>query len=363
MKTIVIAGGGTGGHIYPALTIAKAIQSINPDLKVEFVGTPDGLESKIIPKHGFPISFISVGKLNFKGGFLIKLKTLFQLPWAFVKSLALVTEKKPILVLGVGGYASGPFVLASSVLGIPTALWEPNAHPGLTNRLLSRFVRKTFLVFEESRKKMKAKRVEVLGLPVREEIEKLNSMESERKENDKNFRILVFGGSQGARAINLCVSEMMKNFKFENFEMVHQTGPLDFKSIESGYVGQTQVKPMEYLYDIENHYLWADLVICRAGASTLAELAAAKKPCILIPLPTAADDHQKKNALSLVNKNAARMIEQKDLTPEVLFNLINELRSQPNSLKKMSENVQYFYQPQAARKIAEKLINLQFDNE
>ncbi len=362
MKTIVIAGGGTGGHIYPALTIAKAIQSLNPDLRVEFVGTPDGLESKIVPKHGYPITYISVGKLNYKGGFFKKIKTIFQLPWALVRSMALVIEKKPILVLGVGGYASGPFVLASSVLGVPTALWEPNAHPGMTNRILSRFVRKVFLVFEDSRKKMKAKRIEVLGLPVREEIEKLNLIDSDKRESNHKFRILVFGGSQGARAINNCVSELIKSHKLENVEVIHQTGVYDFKQVESAYAGESEVKVLEYLYDIESNYLWADLVICRAGAGTLAELAAAKKPCILIPLPSAADDHQKKNAQSLVNKNAARMIEQKDLTPEVLFNLITELRNQPAMLKKMSENIQHFYQPQSARKIAEKLISLQFDN-
>ncbi|MBL7543519.1 MAG: undecaprenyldiphospho-muramoylpentapeptide beta-N-acetylglucosaminyltransferase [Bdellovibrionaceae bacterium] len=363
MKTIIIAGGGTGGHIYPALTIAKAIQSLNPELHVEFVGTPEGLESKIIPKAGFKITYISVGKLNYKGGFLKKIKTILQLPWAFVRSLALVIEKKPILVLGVGGYASGPFVLASSVLGIPTALWEPNAYPGMTNRILSRFVRKTFLVFEESRQKMKAKRIAVLGLPVREEIEKLNVASLEKKENGKNFRILIFGGSQGARAINQCVSAMINKFEFQDVEIVHQTGPVDFQGVEASYQGKSQIKALEYLYDIENYYLWADLVICRAGASTLAELAAARKPSILVPLPSAADDHQKKNALSLVEKNAARMIEQKDLTPESLFNLIVELRTQPGVLKKMSENVLHFYQPQAAKKIAEKLINLQFDNE
>lgn len=363
MKTIIIAGGGTGGHIYPALTIARALQTLRPDLCVEFVGTPEGLEAKIIPKHGFKISFIAVGKLNYKGGFLKKIKTLFQLPWAFVKSLALVTEKKPILVLGVGGYASGPFVLASSVLGVPTALWEPNAHPGLTNRILSRFVRKTFLVFEESQKKMKAKKVEVLGLPVREEIERLHSVETEKKDSDGRFHILVFGGSQGAMAINSCVAAMIKNYNFENAEIVHQTGALDFKNIEPMYAGKGHVKVLEYLYDMENYYMWADLVICRSGASTLAELAAAKKPSILIPLPSAADDHQKKNALSLVSKNAARMIEQKDLTPETLFNLIEELRNQQGALRKMSENIQSFYQPHSARKIAEKLVNLQFDNE
>ncbi len=362
MKTIIIAGGGTGGHIYPALTIGKAVQNLNPDLKVEFVGTPDGLESKIIPKHGFVISFISVGKLNYKGGFFRKLKTVFQLPWAFVKSLALVIEKKPILVLGVGGYASGPFVLASSVLGIPTALWEPNAHPGMTNRMLARFVRKTFLVFDESRKHMKAKKFEVLGLPVREEIEKLNLLEP-KKDDEKIFKILVFGGSQGARAINNCVAEMVKTNSLDSIEIVHQTGPHDFQNIKDAYGEQPNVKVMEYLYDIETYYVWADLVICRAGAGTLAELAAAKKPSILVPLPSAADDHQKKNAISLVNKNAACLIEQKDLTPAVLFNLIGELRGQPGLLRKMSENVQQFYQPQAARKIAEKLINLQFDNE
>ncbi len=363
MKTIIIAGGGTGGHIYPALTIAKALQSLNPKLNIEFVGTPEGLEAKIIPKHGFVISFISVGKLNYKGGFFKKIRTLFQLPWAFVKSLALVTEKKPILVLGVGGYASGPFVLASSVLGIPTALWEPNAHPGLTNRLLSRFVRKTFLVFEESQKKMKAKKVEVLGLPVREEIERLYLLDGEKKQTDGKFHILVFGGSQGARALNICVSAMLKEFNFENVSFVHQTGPADFEGIRASYSGVADVKAMDYVYDMENYYQWADLIVCRSGASTLAELAAAKKPSILIPLPTAADDHQKKNAQSLVSKNAARMMEQKDLTPESLFNLIVELKNQPGVLKKMSEQIQHFYQPNSARKIAEKLINLQFDNE
>lgn len=363
MKTIIIAGGGTGGHIYPALTIAKALKTIDAKLKVEFVGTPEGLEAKIIPKHGFTISFISVGKLNYRGGFFKKIKTVFKLPWAFVKSLALVIEKKPILVLGVGGYASGPFVLASSILGVPTALWEPNAHPGLTNRILARFVRTTFLVFEESQKKMKAKKVEILGLPVREEIECLHLSYSDKKEKNAQFHVLVFGGSQGARAINTCVASMIKDFKFENVDIVHQTGAQDFQSYEKAYEGNTQVKVLEYLYDIEKYYMWADLVICRSGASTLAELAAAKKPSILIPLPSAADDHQKKNALALVAKNAAHMIEQKDLTPQVLFNLIDKLKNQPEALKKMSDNVQYFYQPQAGRKIAERLINLQFDNE
>ncbi len=363
MKTIIIAGGGTGGHIYPALTIAKALQTLNPQIKVMFVGTREGLESKIVPKHGFDIEYISVGKLNYKGGFFKKIKTILKLPWAIIKSLALVSEKKPILVLGVGGYASGPFVLAASLLGIPTALWEPNAHPGLTNRMLARFVRKTFLVFEESQNKMKAKKIEVLGLPVREEIERLNQYDYEKKESDGKFHILVFGGSQGARAVNSCVASMIMSFKFKDVEIVHQTGPLDFKGLEARYAGQPGVKVLEYLYDIENYYLWADLVICRSGASTLAELAAAKRPSILIPLPTAADDHQKKNAMSLVSKGAARVVEQKDLTPEALFNLINELRNQPGVLKKMSENVQQFYQPQSARKIAEKLINLQFDNE
>lgn len=355
----MIAGGGTGGHIYPALTIAKAIQQLNKNWEIEFVGTPDGLESKIIPKEGFKINLISVGKLNYSGSVLKKLLTLVKLPWGFIKCLALIIEKKPVLVLGVGGYASGPFVLASSIMGVPTALWEPNAHPGLTNRLLARFVRKCFVVFDEAKKHLKARSYMTVGIPVRDEIENLQN--SKPSSSDK-FRILIFGGSQGARAINQTVRDMILKYSWEDVEFVHQTGILDFKNINESYQGIKNVKAQEYIYNMGELYTWADLVICRAGAGTVAEIAAAQKCAIMIPLPWAADNHQKKNAEALVEKSAGVMLEQKELTPESLYEKIIELKSKPELREKMSHNVKSFFQPQAAKKMAEQIVNLQYEN-
>jgi UDP-N-acetylglucosamine--N-acetylmuramyl-(pentapeptide) pyrophosphoryl-undecaprenol N-acetylglucosamine transferase len=356
----MIAGGGTGGHIYPALTIAKAIQQLNKNWEVEFVGTPDGLESKIIPKEGFKINFISVGKLNYSGSFFKKILTLFRLPWGFIKCLALIIEKKPVLVLGVGGYASGPFVLASSIMGVPTALWEPNAHPGLTNRILARFVRKCFIVFDDAKKNLKARSFMTVGIPVREEIEKLQLADSVPHDN---FRVLVFGGSQGARAINNTVKEMILNNKWDNVEFVHQTGVNDYQEVNEAYKNLSFVKAHEYLYQMDQNYIWADLVICRAGAGTVAEIAAAKKTAIFIPLPSAADDHQKKNAEALVKQNAGFMIEQKDLSAEVLYKKVLELKNNVELRKTTSQNVRAFFQPQAAQKMAEQIVNLQYENE
>lgn len=355
----MIAGGGTGGHIYPALTIAKAILELNKNWEIEFVGTPDGLESKIIPKEGFKINLISVGKLNYSGSPIKKILTLLKLPWGFIKCLALIIEKKPVLVLGVGGYASGPFVLASSIMGVPTALWEPNAHPGLTNRLLARFVRKCFVVFEEAKKHLKARSYMTVGIPVRDEIEKLQNIKSVPHEK---FRILVFGGSQGARAINQTVRDMILKNTWQDIEFVHQTGVVDFKNINDSYQGVTNVKAQEYIYNMGEMYTWADLVICRAGAGTVAEIAAAQKCAIMIPLPWAADNHQKKNAEALVEKNAGIMIEQKELTSEVLYAKIMELKNSPEAREKMSQNVKSFFQPQAAKKMAEQIVNLQYEN-
>lgn len=363
MKKILIAGGGTGGHIYPALTIAKEIKCLYPEYEVEFVGTPDGLESKLIPKAGFKISFVSVGKLNYQGQWLAKLKTIFRLPWSLIKSISIVIEKKPVLVLGVGGYASGPFVLASALMGVPTALWEPNAQPGLTNRWLARFVRKTFVVFAKSLELLKAKRSEVVGMPVRTEIENLgHSTKIYKNDNERKFRVLVFGGSQGARPINNCVSEMIIKNRPTDVEFVHQTGQLDYQRILKSYEQMQNVKCLEYLYDIEKYYSWADLIICRAGASTLAELSAAKKPSILIPLPTAADDHQTKNALTLVEKEAGFLIKQGELNPDFLFSKIKNLQMHPEILENMSRNIAQFYKPKAASEIATKFFNIQYDS-
>lgn len=356
-KIIVIAGGGTGGHIYPGIAIARSLIKKNPELEIHFVGTPLGLENQIVPREGFKLHLIKVGKLNESAGLASKLKTLIQIPKALFDSMCLLSELKPVYVLGVGGYASGPFVLVATILGFRSAIWEPNAHPGMTNRWLSRFVRKSFVVFKEAAQLLRSREVIPMGLPVRELIEKIGSQVPQRR---PNFRILVFGGSQGARGINEVVSELFaaKKESLAGVQLVHQTGRNDFAQVKGKYVGLgDQVQCLEFLHDMEKRYEWADLVICRAGASTVAEIAACAKPAIFIPLPTAADNHQQKNAESLVRQQASVMILQKDLTPDVLEKHILELQNNSELRQKMSENLKKFYKPQAAEALSQAIID------
>ncbi|KYG62141.1 undecaprenyldiphospho-muramoylpentapeptide beta-N-acetylglucosaminyltransferase [Bdellovibrio bacteriovorus] len=352
-KTIVIAGGGTGGHIYPGIAIARAIQKMDPSVEVHFVGTAMGLETKIVPREGFPLHLIESGKLNVKSP-VQKLKTLFKIPLGVWQSIRLLGQLKPLYVIGVGGYASGPFVLAASIIGFNTAIWEPNAMPGMANRLLARFVDKCFVVFSEAKKHLKSDNVIQAGMPVREEIE---NAQTEKRE-DENFHLLSFGGSQGARAINNCLSDaiMSGGEWVRNLSVVHQLGSLDFKTISEKYRGAPcSVEPQEFIYDMPKYYRWADIIVSRGGASSIAEAAAFGIIPIIIPLP-AADNHQQKNAESLVSKNAGRMILQKDLTPERLISEVQSLRNDKALREQMVQNIKNFYIPQAATTIAKEIL-------
>lgn len=369
-EVIIIAGGGTGGHLYPAIAIARSMLQQNHELEIHFIGTPTGLETKIIPKEGFPLHLIKVGKLNHKNGYFEKMMTLLRLPWALIKSFVLLIQLKPSLVLGVGGYASGPFVLSAAVLGFRTAIWEPNAYPGLTNRILARFVDNVYAVFKDAIRffnKKVAKKIRLSGLPIRQEFEDFSRqfINSDVEKADGIFRVLVFGGSQGARAINnIVLQACTQNTDWLNgIELIHQTGSIDYQRISQEYLKPSlvtletsQIQCKEYLFEMEKYYSWADLVICRAGASTVAEIAACEKPAILIPLPSAADNHQQKNAESLVSENAGVMILQKDLTAETFIKKILELKNNPIILKNMRENIKKFHQPFAAQKLAKELL-------
>ncbi len=353
-KIIFIAGGGTGGHIYPGVAIARALLAKDSQLVIRFVGTKTGLENKIVPREGFALDLIQGGKLNFSGGILEKIKTLFKMPVGFLQAVALIWKHKPHFVLGVGGYASGPFVIAAAVLGIPTAIWEPNAHPGMANRWLSRFVDRCYIVFPQSKDWLKNKMIFQFGMPVRKEIEEAKKAEK----NDKNFHLLSFGGSQGSRAISTALSDAIiaKGPWTENLKVVHQIGALDFEKLKKKYSGhENLVTPLEFIYDMHNYYAWADLVVARGGASTISELAAFGVVPIIIPLP-AADNHQQKNAESLVSSNAGKMLLQENLTPQKLIEEIEVLRRNPELMKEMSKNVFNFFQPQAAEKIAEDIL-------
>lgn len=354
---ILIAAGGTGGHIYPALAMADAFLKTRPDTRIEFVGTRAGLENKIIPSKGFPLHHLPIGRLNSNVALLERVKTLLTMPLAFVKSFFILRSAKPDFVLGVGGHASGPLLLVAALCGYRSAIWEPNAMPGMANRWLSRFVDDCWVVFDEAKRLLKSSNMHRAGMPVREEIENIKAGVGGAGV-DREFNILITGGSQGARGINNTVSEMIRQNGewMKDIRFVHQTGPFDFARVAQSYTDVRNVEVREFLHDMGDRYAHADLVISRSGTGTLSELAACGKAAILIPLPTAADDHQRKNAESLVQKGAAKMILQKDLTVESLRVAIESLRQDHALREKMSVAIRTFHQPRAAETLVNEFV-------
>ncbi len=356
-KTFIIAGGGTGGHLFPALAVAQSLKILEPGCEIIFVGTALGLETKYVPLAGYPLYLLPVGKLNLQGQWLEKIKTLVKLPYAFARSAQILVRHSPYAVLGVGGYASGPFVLVASLLGYKTALWEPNALPGLTNKWLARFVDRCFIVFDEAKKHLKSKQIQRLGIPLRSEIEKLAG-EPHLAGPSKVFRIFCFGGSQGSRVINNVFFEVLMTLPKEEYQVIHQIGATDWVLFEEKYTqARDWVTPLKFVDDMAEKYQWADLVISRAGASTVAELAAFSKTAVLIPLP-GADGHQEKNALAISAVGAGICILQKELTVERLKAEILALKDSKDLREKMSLKIQSFYEPKASEKIATALSEM-----
>lgn len=352
IKRVLIAGGGTGGHIYPAIAVAQTLKRRNPEIDIQFIGAKQGLETTIIPREGYPLHLLTVGALN-QVSLLTKIVSMLVLPWAVIQSIKVILKVKPQVILGVGGYASGPAMLAAAVLRTPSYIFEPNAHPGLTNRWLSSFVKKAFLNFEASRKYFKLS--EVVGIPVRE------GLDFKEKNNSLNldFQVLVFGGSQGARGINVTVIEAVKNGGdwLNGVKLIHQIGRTDFKKMSEQYelIKSDKVEWFEFLFDMPQRYKIADLVVCRAGASTLAELAATHKAAVLVPLPTAADDHQRSNAEALVDQGAAIRVVQRDFTAEKFSQLVSDFKLHREKLKILEDKIASFYKSGSADKIATEL--------
>jgi UDP-N-acetylglucosamine--N-acetylmuramyl-(pentapeptide) pyrophosphoryl-undecaprenol N-acetylglucosamine transferase len=317
---VLIAAGGTGGHIYPGIAVAKEIMRRDETSEVLFVGTARGLETKIVPENGFQLSLIkSAGLKNV--GFVGKLKGLFILPQSFLEARALIKDFKPDVVIGAGGYVSGPVLLMASLMRVPTLVMDSNALPGFTNRRLAPFVTKAALTFEEALPFFGKKGI-VTGNPVRKEF-----FEIEPKARGEKVNLLIFGGSQGARAINNAMGEALELLPKDKLQVTHQTGEFDFEKLKEIYSRSvfSNADVRQYISNMVDEFAKADLVICRAGATTCAELSAAGKAAIMIPLPTAADDHQRKNAEALETAGAAKMILQRDLTGESLANEILDL--------------------------------------
>lgn len=333
---VLIAAGGTGGHIYPGIAVANELMRRQPKAEVRFVGTARGLENKLVPRAGFQLSLIeSEGLKNV--GIAARLRGLLILPHSFRAAHRLIREFQPNVVVGAGGYVSGPVVLTAALMRVPTMVMESNALPGWTNRTLARFVRKAAVSFEAALPYFRGKGV-VTGNPVRREFFEI----PQRVRRDWSFSILVFGGSQGARAINEAMVAALPRLESlrDRLKITHQTGETDFEKINAAYTEagwSEQLDVRTYIDDMVASFAAADLVICRAGATTTAELTAAGKAAIMIPFPFAADDHQRKNAEALEAAGAARMILQQDLSGESLAEGLQTLIRDGGKLSEMEE--------------------------
>ncbi len=331
---IIIAGGGTGGHLFPGIAIAEELRKRNTDNKVLFIGTEKGLEKGILGRLGYPLETLNVEGLKGKGG-LGTLKSLLKIPGSMLSSFKIIRTFKPDFVVGVGGYASGPAVLAASILGIKTFIAEQNAFPGLTNRILGHFVSRIFLTFDDSKRWFPEQKTIVTGNPVRSSFIAGNNGVVTK---NKLFTILVFGGSQGARAINGAVIESLGGLVDikDKIYFIHQTGNQESGQVKEAYQKNgfaAEVYP--FITEMAQAYRRADLLVCRAGATSLAEITAMGKASVLIPFPFAAADHQTKNASAMANAGAAIMIPEKELDGFRLASVIKNLYLQPEKIKKM----------------------------
>lgn len=357
---VLIAGGGTGGHLFPGIALAEEIVTRHPKNDVVFVGTDRGLEARVVPQNGFV--FEAIKSRGLKGVGLVKmLLGLLLLPVSFISAIGLLRKYKPDVVVGVGGYSSGPVVLMAWLLRIPTAIQEQNALPGFTNKVLGKVVDAIFVSFEAAIPFFPYKRAHALGNPIRRALLE-NFLRS--KIAHERFTLLIFGGSLGARGINSRVIEalpFLKDMKDE-IHVLHQTGKADLETVKKGYAEQGfPADVREFIDDMAGAYLGADLVLCRAGATTLAELTVCKKASILIPFPHATDDHQAVNAKALVDAGAAIMFREADLTGEKLATAIRELKNEPPRLAKMEKAAGMLGRPEASGEIAAVLQQLCLD--
>ncbi len=351
----LLAAGGTGGHVIPALVVARELHARRPNTRVLFVGTAKGVENRLAPEAGFPLELIAVSAWQGQS-VAARLRNLLGAPRALWQASRILQRFQPDAVLGVGGYASGPVLLAAGVAGIPLAVLEPNAVPGMANRLLAPFVRRALLAFPETASFFRPSTALVVGIPVRREF-----FEIAPRRHGSSINVLIFGGSQGAQSLNRAAIEALPKLESLAGELriVHQTGQNEYNAVREAYAKfAIPAEVLPYIENMPERFASADLVISRAGANTVAELAAAGKAAILVPFPFAADQHQLRNAEALANAGAARLILNRDLNGETLTAAVREIREHPETLERMEERIRPFARPDAARRIADELERL-----
>ncbi|MGO4707642.1 undecaprenyldiphospho-muramoylpentapeptide beta-N-acetylglucosaminyltransferase [Chryseobacterium sp. 2TAF14] len=368
---VLLSGGGTGGHIFPAIAIADEIKKRFPDAEFLFIGANGKMEMEKVPQAGYKIEGLNIAGFD-RGNLLKNIGLPFKLISSLLKAKKIIKEFQPDFAVGTGGFASGPALFMAAKMGIPTFIQEQNSLPGKTNTANGKKAKAVFTAYPDMEKFFPHSKVFFLGNPIRENIISGMQETSSAKEKlglDQNkLTILSVGGSLGSRTLNNGWKENLENLKEKGYQLIWQTGKLDYKEIVDSCqlsvdgnsqqpTTNNQIQIKEFIKDMETAYSAADVIVSRAGAIAISELAVAQKPVLLIPFPFAAEDHQTKNAMNLVEKNAARMVKDSEMQ-EKFWNTLSEICENENVRKEMSENLKYFAKPNAAKEIVDEIFKI-----
>jgi len=348
---LLIAGGGTGGHVFPALAIAREWMSRGKEREVVLVGTQRGIEMKLVPQAGLPLETLRVAGLKGKGGATL-VKNLAMLGPGLADAFRVLRKHRPVAAFGVGGYAAGPMMLATWLSGVPNVIFEPNAEPGFTNRVLAKISKRIATGYDISARAWGKKAV-ITGCPVRTEFFSIAP-----RIPQKPFRLLITGGSQGALVINRTIVDAMDRLAARKNELsiVHQTGERDYNAVRTAYARREySAEVVPFLTNMPERFAWADVIVCRAGAITAAEIAASGRSAIFIPFGHATDSHQLRNAQEMARAGAGRVIPEPELTPERLSSEIFSLLDQPGEIERQSCAARSLARPNAARDIVDMI--------
>jgi UDP-N-acetylglucosamine--N-acetylmuramyl-(pentapeptide) pyrophosphoryl-undecaprenol N-acetylglucosamine transferase len=346
---LLIAGGGTGGHVFPAIAIAREWLSRGNEREVVLVGTQRGIEMKLVPQAGLPLETLRAAGLKGKGG-LTLVKNFAILAPGILDAFAILRKHRPVAAFGVGGYAAGPMMLATWLRGVPNVIFEPNAEPGFTNKVLAKMSKRIATGYEVTARAL-GEKAAVTGNPVRAEFFAIAPRKPERP-----FRLLVTGGSQGALPINRALVDAMDRLASRKHELsvVHQTGERDYNAVRTAYARREfRAEVVPFLSDMAERFAWADLIVCRAGAITAAEIAASGRAAIFIPFGRATDSHQLRNAQEMAKAGAGRLITEPELTADRLANDIFSLIDHPEEVEQLSSRARALAKPNAAREIVD----------